>query len=200
MARANTVVTSEAQDVARELRDQLDSRDVVGLGFVALSTAGGVIIAQEIADRVLPALGFSRNPSNATGFAVSGVLKVALALLAGTAATATGGILSVVVAFLALGHVVSGGADFFNAIQRTGFLAEAPSMSGAQMQVESSSPSSSSDGATAVSTDGGVDMAAPCGCADDEDEAKEPKTDGGISPVEFEDPGNEGLTAVASGF
>lgn len=202
MARANAVVTNEAQDVARELRDQLDSRDVAGLGFVALSTAGGVIIAQEIADRVLPVLGFSRDPTNASGFAVSGALKVVLALLAGSLATATGGMASVVVAFIALGHVVSGGADFFNAIQRTGFLAEAPSMGGATMQVEPSNPSNSNEGATAVSTDGGVEMSTPCGCADAEEkeETAEPRTDGGIDPIEFEDPGNSGATAVSAQF
>lgn len=125
-----SIVTREASSIARETQDALVARDIQGLAFVALSAAAGVVVAQEIADRVLPLLGFSREPTTSSGFAVSGLVKFVVALGAGVAATSLSGAALAVVAFVGLGHLAGAGADAFNAIQRTGFFAEAPSMGG----------------------------------------------------------------------
>lgn len=186
MSAVSSVTTRESKRVAGEINSALDERDVQGLAFIALSTAAGVVLAQEIADRVLPLLGFAREPTDATGFAVSAVVKLAVAVLVAPL-LAGSGLVAVVGAFLSLGHVVSSGADLFNAVQRTGFLAESP-------HGMSPSPTSGNE-ATAVSTDGGVDMAEDCAC----DTASEPVTDGGFEAAPGPVPTGE-RTAVAAGW
>lgn len=121
-------VTREAENVASSIENQLEAGDIQPLGLIALSAAGGVVIAQEIADRVLPMLGFAdnpqRTPEGATGFAVSGALKGVIALAVGALAGTLSGLPLVFAVWAAVGHLASAGADFVNAVQRTGLLAE----------------------------------------------------------------------------
>lgn len=182
MAAANQLVSREASNVASEVTRQLESRDVKGLAFIALTTATGVVLAQEIADRILPAVGYAREPTSAGGFAVSAGVKVFVALVVGALAPVGSTFVSALVGFLALGHVVSAGADLFNAIQRTGFLAEQGRSMSVNATTQSSPSNNSGNGQTAVATDGGVDVRdADCGCGSDED--KEAMTDGGFQPA-----------------
>lgn len=119
------VVTSEARSVAREIEDQLEARDVQGIGLLALMGATGVIVVQEVTERVLPLLNMPREPTSGVQFAASGAIKIAYALVVGVVAAQMSGIALVALAFHAVGAVVFAGADFVNAIQRTGLLAEA---------------------------------------------------------------------------
>lgn len=202
MAVANQLVSREASNVASEVTRQLESRDVKGLAFIALTTATGVVLAQEIADRILPAVGYPREPTSAGGFAVSAGVKVFVALIVGALAPVGSTFVSALVGFLALGHVVSAGADLFNAIQRTGFLAEqGRSMSTNATTTQSSPSTNSNNGQTAVATDGGVEVRdADCGCGTDEE--KEPVTDGGFEPAAgpLGRGGDGGRSAISAGI
>lgn len=199
MSAANRLVSREASNVADEVTRQLEARDVKGLAFIALTTATGVVVAQEFADRILPALGFGREPTTASGFGASALVKVVLALIVGAVAPVGSPLVSALAGFIALGHVVSAGADLFNAIQRTGFLAE----QGQSVAVSANPTDAPSDnGTTAVATDGGVTVSeADCGCAGEE-ENEEPVTDGGFAaapgPAPIGQGGDGGQTAVST--
>jgi len=143
-------VTPEARDIARETQDVIQKRDIQGLAAVALGVAGGVVIAQELADRVLPALGYPTEPTTATGFTVSGLVKFVAALVLGTVAAQFGGLALAVSAFIGLGHLAGAGADFFNAVQRTGFFAEG---SGRQRTTTTTTTTSASPDASTRSRD-----------------------------------------------
>lgn len=121
-----SVVTTEAEDVAREIEDQLESRDIRGLGFLALAGATGVIVAQEVTERVLPLLNMPREPQSPTQFVAAGAVKLAFALVVGVLAANVGGVALVFLAFHAVGAVVFAGADFVNALQRSDLLSESP--------------------------------------------------------------------------
>lgn len=124
---AQGLATSESRQVAREIQQQLQARDIQGLAFLAFAGASGVLIAQEVTERVLPLLGMNRDPSTTTGFLAAGAVKVAYALVVGAVAANMSGVLLVALAFHAAGSVVFAGADFFNALQRSGFLSESTS-------------------------------------------------------------------------
>jgi len=144
------VLTRESADIAREAQDALQKRDVQGLAIVSLGIAGGVVVAQELADRVLPALGFSRTPSSATGFAASGGVKFVAALVVGTVAAQLSGLGLAVAAFAAIGHLAGAGADFINAVQRTGLAAEATRGQRRRTSTTSSSTTSSTPSASSA--------------------------------------------------
>lgn len=126
------MVSLNVRQSANEVQDVLAERDVRGLGVIALSASGGVIVAQEITDRLLPMVNIPREPTSATGFAASAGIKGALALGVGFLSTSLSGLPLVVTAWAAIGHLIGAGADLFNAVQRTGFLAEAPGVSNRQ--------------------------------------------------------------------
>lgn len=118
------IATRESQAVAGEIQDLLEDRDVQGLGFMALVGASGVIVAQEVAERVLQFLNMPRDPTTATQFAASGAIKLGYALAVGALAAAMGlsGLGLAALAFHAMGAVVFAGADLWNAVQRSGLL------------------------------------------------------------------------------
>lgn len=121
-----SLVTRNARSTATAIEDQLEARDIQGLGLMALAGATGVILAQEFTERVLPLLSMPREPASAVQFAVAGGVKLVLALIVGAVGAQMSGLLLVFLAFSAAGSVVFAGADFVNAVQRTGFLAESP--------------------------------------------------------------------------
>lgn len=121
-----SLVSRESRDVAGEIEDVLDERDLKGIGGLALGGASGVILAQEITERVLPLLNMPREPTTGTQFAVAGAIKVGYALLVGAIAANMSGTALVLLAFHAVGAIVFAGADWVNAVQRTGLLSEQP--------------------------------------------------------------------------
>lgn len=138
------MVSLNARQSASEIGDVLEERDVQGLGVIALAAAGGVVVAQEVADRILPMLSYSPNPNNATGFVASAAVKAAIALGFGIAASGMTGYGLVALAYMAVGALAGAGADVLNAVQRSGFAAEAPS--GSVSRSSSSSSASTSAG------------------------------------------------------
>lgn len=137
------MVTVNARQSANDINNVLQERNIQGLAVVALSAAGGVVVAQEVADRILPLIGQSRNPSGLTGFATSAGVKGAVALGFGILATNLSGIGLVAAAYMAVGALAGAGADLLNAVQRSGLAAESPR--------SSSSSSSSSNSNTSRS-------------------------------------------------
>lgn len=113
------LVSREAQDVGREFTDLLEKRDI-GLAPLALLAAGGVVIADAVTTRVLPMLidGVARpeQTGDPLHFVVAGGIKLALGLAIGLVAATMGGIGMAAAAFVALGSVVLGGADWLNAL------------------------------------------------------------------------------------
>lgn len=118
----------QAQQAAAEIQDVLEERSPRALGTIAFSTTGGVILAQEVADRVLPLAGLPRNPQTATEFGASGLVKTGVAAGMGAVATRLSGMPLLVSAFAGVGALAGAGADFVNALQRTGLLAEQGSL------------------------------------------------------------------------
>lgn len=139
------VVTNEAEAVAREIEDQLEARDIQGLGFLALAGATGVIIAQEVTERVLPLLNMNREPQSATEFAAAGGIKIVFALGIGVLAAQMSGLALAFLAFHAVGAVVFAGADFVNAIQRSGLAAETTRNQASPTTQQSASGSGNAD-------------------------------------------------------
>lgn len=132
------LVTREARSTANEIEDQLEARDIQGLGLLALAGATGVILAQEVTERVLPLIGMPREPTTSTQFAAAAGIKLAFALGIGVIAANMSGIALVFLAFHAVGAVVFAGADLVNAAQRSGILSEAPQSGGNAQAAQSS--------------------------------------------------------------
>lgn len=122
----NGFATRNVSQAGNEVLDVLQERDLQGLAMVGLSTTGGVIAAQEIADRALPLLNMPMNPQTATQFAASAGVKGGTAAVLGIAAGRMTGLPLIVTAFAGVGALAGAGADLVNAVQRTGFLAESP--------------------------------------------------------------------------
>lgn len=142
-ATARGFVSRDVTQASNEILDVLEERRPSSLGFVAGSTTVGVVGAQEVADRVLPIFNMPREPETASQFAASGVVKGLVATGIGLLAPRFSGLVLAVMAFAGIGALASAGADFVNAIQRTGFLAESP-FRGQQIQQDQSGSSSSS--------------------------------------------------------
>lgn len=142
------MATRQVRQAGMEIEDVLQERSLQGLGFVAGSVTSGIIGAQEIADRILPLLQMPREPQTAAQFAASGGVKTGTAIAAGAVAARTSGLPLLILAFAGLGALGSAGADFVNAIQRTGLVAEQTRSRGRSRQdysqPETASPSSPS--------------------------------------------------------
>jgi len=107
----NALQSKEAEDVASETKDLLEERDVVSLAVTGLSAAGGVIVAQMVADRVLNAANLNEDPESATDYVTAVVSKGVVALGFGVLASQLGGIGLIATGFMALGALASSGAD-----------------------------------------------------------------------------------------
>lgn len=143
------MVTRNVNQAGGEILDVLEERDLQGLAFVGLSTTGGLIAAQEVADRVLPLFNMPRNPQTAGQFAASAGVKGVTAAGLGALAGRLSGYPLIVAAFAGLGALAGSAADAVNAVQRTGFFAESPFRGTSSSSSSSSSSASSSSGQTA---------------------------------------------------
>lgn len=153
------MVSADVRTSAQRIQDVLESRDVEGIAVVGASVASGVILAQEVSDRLLPALGMPRDPTSGKEFAGSAASKALVALGVGYAAAQFDGIPLIAMAFAGAGALGAGAADLINAIQRTGLASENPrgrryyqSGSGTQTSRSTNRGSSSSSGQTASVT------------------------------------------------
>lgn len=106
-----SLTSREAESVASETKDLLEERDVVSLAVTGLSAAGGVIVAQMVADRVLSALDLNQDPESATDYVAAVLTKGVVAVGFGLIAAQLGGLGLIATGFMALGALASSGAD-----------------------------------------------------------------------------------------
>ena len=148
------MVTANVRSSAQNVNSVLQERNVQGLAIVAFSAAGGVVVAQEIADRVLPAIIDTRNPTDFSGFAASAIVKAIVAVGFGILATNLGGLGLVAAAYMAVGALAGAGADLLHAVQRSGLAAESPAYASAYSQSAPTARTRSTPSSTAPSTNG----------------------------------------------
>lgn len=120
------MVSRQTRQAGNEVLDVLSRRDVQGVAAIGLSTAGGVVVAQEITDFILPQLGMSKNPSSAAGLGASALVKGGVALGFGAVATRLSGIGTLITAFMGVGSLTSAGADVIDMLQSGGLPGAAP--------------------------------------------------------------------------
>jgi len=105
------MVSRTAEQTARNVNDLLEQRDILGLLAIAGGSAGGVILTQRIANRVLPLVGLSPTPQTITEGVASAGTKSLIGAGFMYGATQTSGIGKVILAFLSLGSLTSAGFD-----------------------------------------------------------------------------------------
>jgi len=128
------VASRQAENVANETRALLEQRDLGTLAVTALSAAGGVIVAQTVADTVLDAVGLNADPQSLTDFTGSVVVKTLVAVGFGFVASSLGGLGLVAAGFMAVGALASAGADAIEALLTTSPLgSDNPLLSGTHM-------------------------------------------------------------------
>jgi hypothetical protein len=114
-----SLTSRSAEGVAAEARNLVQSRDLVSLAVTGLSAAGGVVVAQEVADRVLEAAGLNPDPSGVIDYGAAVATKGIVAIAFGTAAASLSGIGLVATGFMAVGALASAGADLLEGLLTT---------------------------------------------------------------------------------
>lgn len=169
MAAVDRVVTPEVRQVTNQFEGLVESRDIVGLGFIAIVGSVGVALANEVVDMVLPRVGFNPDPQRAQDFAAAGVVQLVWAFLLVGIASSVGFIASSSVLFagaisLAIGAVIIGGANLFEWGQRifASFTETRPLMEDARTVRDApSADRSAARAARSAVTDGGRDPNGP---------------------------------------
>lgn len=171
------LATRNVQDVTREFADLVEDGELLGLGFVAVATASGVAVAQQVVDMVVPRLpddlNLSKDPRQARDFLAAGLLEGLWAFTVGLVAVKFIGtgrpFLFATAVGLSIGGFAIAGANLIEWGQRA--FATVTSMSAVEGSLgefsggESRSQVSASDDARAggqepVATDGGFELAA----------------------------------------
>lgn len=94
----------------------LEEREIAPIVAISVSTAGGVVVADVIANRVLPMVGISADPSTLVDAIASAGLKGVMALALGVAAAEMTGIPQLAIVFGAVGVLTSAGADLLTVL------------------------------------------------------------------------------------
>lgn len=152
------MVTANAERLAAQAEQTIDRRDFGGLAVLALGAAGGVVVSQMIADRVMEEIHEVTDPATATQWITAIGTKVVVALGSGYLAAQTSGLALVLLAFHGIGALASAGTDVLDwLLAQTGGDAAAPRGGRSQSTVKkrarstasrSSSPSATSSGGT----------------------------------------------------
>lgn len=115
------MVSPNVDALAGTFEDIVEDQDIAGGATLALAGAGGGVLAQQVANRVLPVVGMSAMPQDTTGLAASGVTKLGVAAIHGFLAREVGGTPGAILALGGLGAGVVAGGDLVSAIlQATG--------------------------------------------------------------------------------
>ncbi len=136
------MVTRQSRETARSINGLLQQRDILGLAAIAGGTAGGVLLTQRLANRVLPAVGLSPTPDSILEGVGSAGLKGTIAAAFMYAALQVSGIPQVLLAFFSIGSLTSAGFDL------VGLFFDVPSL----RQMRASSVSSGSARAVSATT------------------------------------------------
>lgn len=149
------MVTASVERVSDNFAEVLADMDLVSAGALGGLFAGGSLLAQEVADNVLPALDFSPDPSSQTGLAAAALVKFAAAVVLATAAFAVGGDTAVLVAGgLGFGMVHLAMLDLFDLAQGGGIPGTATSGSSSSGSASRSPRAVSAGGSSAGSNAG----------------------------------------------
>ena len=108
------MVTPNVEDLASSFESLVEDRDITGAAVISLAGATGGVIAQQVTNRVLPAIGMQARPTDATGLAASGVTKVLVGALHGYLGLEVGGTAGLALVVAGLGAVVIGGGDLIS--------------------------------------------------------------------------------------
>lgn len=157
----SSLTSREAEQVANETRDLVQERDLVSLAVTGLSAAGGVVVAQEISDRVLEMAGFNTTPQNATDYAASVVTKGVVAVGFGALAANLSGLGLIATGFMALGSLASAGADLLEGLLTTAPVGGGTSSSMLNRATNAGRSAAASATTVSASTDGGTVSASP---------------------------------------
>lgn len=171
------LATRNVQDVTREFADLVEDGELLGLGFVAVATASGVAVAQQVVDMVVPRLpsdlNLSKDPRQARDFLAAGLLEGLWAFTVGVVAVKFIGtgrpFLFATAVGLSIGGFAIAGANLIEWGQRAfatvtsmsaveGSLGE---LSGGQPRSQvSASDDARAGGQEPVATDGGFELSA----------------------------------------
>ena len=146
MVGFGSLTSRDAEAVAQETRDLVQSRDLVSLAVTGLSAAGGVVVAQEISDRVLEMANLNVDPVNATDYAGAVVTKGVVASAFAFAAANLSGLGLIATGFMALGALASAGADLLE-----GLLTTAPVGDGTSSSMVAKATNAATGGTSATS-------------------------------------------------
>jgi hypothetical protein len=168
--------TRQVQDVSREFADLVEDRELLGLGFIAVATATGVALAQQIVDTLVPRLpddlGLRADPSRARDFLAAGLVEGLWAFTVGFVAVKFIGsgrpFLFATAVGLSIGGFAIAGANLIEWGQRVFGMASAelsdagvdlPDVSGSSASQRRSAPAdTAAGGSQPVATDGGLDV------------------------------------------
>ena len=160
------LLNRSSSQTADAIEGLLEQRDIVGLVTIGAGAAGGVVITQRIANRVLPLLGMNATPQTLADGVTSATVKSATGAGFMYGATQTEGLGAVLLAFLSIGSLTSAGFDLLGLFLDVPSLAQ-PNTSATAARASSSQRSnnanvtatvkSSPDG-SATATDGGSDF------------------------------------------
>ena len=106
----------QAEQVAAETRDLVQDRDITTLAITGLSAAGGVVVAQTVADAVLDAAGLNVDPTNLKEYGASILTKFVVASGFALVAANVGGLGLVASGFMAVGALASAGVDLVESV------------------------------------------------------------------------------------
>lgn len=120
------MVTPNVESLAGEFENIVEGRDIQGAATIGVAGAVGGTAAQQIAGRVLPMIGFSASPSNASGLVLSGAVKMAAAAALGLLAIRVGGTPGLILGVAGVGGLIVGGGDWINAVLSTDIGVSAP--------------------------------------------------------------------------
>lgn len=123
MVGTSSLTSQSARAVAEETQDLIEERNIVVLATAGLSAAGGVVVAQEISDRVAGAVdSLNQTPQDAMDYGAAVLTKFAVATGFALIASQMGTLGLVAGGFMALGALASAGADALEGLLTVEFL------------------------------------------------------------------------------
>jgi len=154
------LVSRATNNTASAINNILEARDYLGLLTIAGGAAGGVILTQRIANRVLPLVGLSPTPQTITEGIASAGVKGGIGAGFMYGATQTGGLGKVLLAFLSLGSLTSAGFDVISLFFDIPSLAQAKTgqnatKTGQNATIKQTRSRSASATVQSTATDGG---------------------------------------------
>jgi len=149
------LLSRSSSQTADAIEGLLEQRDIIGLVTIGAGAAGGVVITQRIANRVLPLLGMNATPQTVADGVTSAGIKGVTGAGFMYGATQTTGLGKVLLAFLSVGSLTSAGFDLLGLFLDVPSLAQPANATAANATVTQSSSTSASSPSASTSTSTG---------------------------------------------